>query len=106
MTSPHQAFTGWLAAVMVLVGGSAAAQDTRGTIRGVVVARVEPMSPGFDAAIERGHVILEVNRQPVQNANDYRRLTAGVRPGDILAIYVYKPELNQRILETVRVDAR
>jgi len=38
MTSPHQAFTGWLAAVMVLVGGSAAAQDTRGTIRGVVVA--------------------------------------------------------------------
>ncbi|OFW06325.1 MAG: hypothetical protein A3I61_06320 [Acidobacteria bacterium RIFCSPLOWO2_02_FULL_68_18] len=77
-----------------------------GGIRGVVVARVEPMSPGFDAAIERGHVILEVNRQPVQNANDYRRLTAGVRPGDILAIYVYKPELNQRILETVRVDAR
>ncbi|MBI3048312.1 MAG: trypsin-like peptidase domain-containing protein [Acidobacteria bacterium] len=75
-------------------------------IRGVFVSRVEPMSPGSDAAIERGHVILEINRQRVQNTGDYRRLTAGVRPGDILTMYVYKPELNQRILETVKIDAQ
>ncbi len=75
-------------------------------LRGALVARVEPMSPAFDAAIERGHVVLEINRQRVQNAEDYRRLTAGARPGDVLTMYVYKPELDQRTLETVKIDSR
>jgi S1-C subfamily serine protease len=39
----------------------------------VIVSRVEPMSPAFDADIERGHVLLEINRQPVQHD---RRLSA------------------------------
>jgi serine protease Do len=75
-------------------------------LRGALVARVEPMSPAFDAAIERGHVVLEINRQRVQNADDYRRLTAGIRPGDVLTMYVYKPEIDQRTLETVKIDPR
>ena len=74
--------------------------------RGVIVSRVEPMSPAFDADIERGHVLLEVNRQRVQNMDDYRRLTDSARPGDILTMYLYKPELNQRALETVKIDER
>jgi S1-C subfamily serine protease len=74
--------------------------------RGVVVSRVEPMSPAFDADIERGHVLLEINRQRIQNIDDYRRLTNQARPGDILTMYLYKPELNQRALETVKIDER
>ena len=74
--------------------------------RGVIVSRVEPMSPAFDADIERGHVLLEINRQRIQNIDDYRRLTDGARPGDILTMYLYKPELNQRALETVKIDDR
>jgi serine protease Do len=74
--------------------------------RGVIVSRVEPMSPGFDADIERGHIVLEINRQRVQTIDDYRRLTDAARPGDILTMYVYKPELNQRTLETVKIDER
>jgi serine protease Do len=73
-------------------------------IRGVIVSRVEPMSPAFDADIARGHVLLEVNRRAVQSIEDYRRLTDGARPGDILTLYLYKPELNQRALETVKID--
>ena len=72
--------------------------------RGVIVSRVEPMSPAFDADIERGHVLLEINRQRVHTIEDYRRLTDGARPGDILTLYLYKPELNQRALETVKID--
>lgn len=75
-------------------------------LQGALVARVEPMSPAFDAAIERGHVVLEINRQRVQDAEDYRRLTATARPGDILTMYVYKPELDQRTLETVKIEDR
>ena len=74
--------------------------------RGVVVSRVEPMSPAFDADIERGHVLLEINRQRIQGIEDYRRLTDNARPGDILTMYLYKPELNQRALETIKIDER
>ena len=71
---------------------------------GVIVSRVEPMSPAFDAAIERGHVLLEINRQPVRSVDDYRRLTSAARPGDILAVYLYKPEIEQRSLQTVKIE--
>src|SRR5688572_5120909 len=74
--------------------------------RGVVVSRVEPMSPAFDADIERGHVLLEINRQRIHSIEDYRRLTDRARPGDILTLYLFKPELNQRALETVKIDER
>jgi len=76
------------------------------TIQGVIVSRVEPMSPAFDADIARGHVLLEINRQAVQGIEDYRRLTDSARPGDVLTLYLYKPELNQRALETVKIDER
>jgi serine protease Do len=75
-------------------------------VEGVVVSRVEPMSPAFDADIQRGHVILEINRQRVRTIDDYQRLTAAARRGDILTIYMYKPELNQRALETIKIDER
>ena len=75
-------------------------------IEGVVVSRVEPMSPGFDAEIERGHVVLEVNRHPVRSIEEFRRLTNAARPGDVMAIYLYIPEIQQRRLSTVRLDDR
>lgn len=75
-------------------------------LEGVVVSRVEPMSPAFDADIDRGHVVLEVNRRPVRTIDDFRRLTAGARPGDVLAVYTYVPEIQQRQLRAVRIDER
>lgn len=72
--------------------------------RGVIVSRVEPMSPAFDAEIERGHVLLEINRHPVRSIDDYRRLTAAARAGDILTLYLYKPEIEQRALHTVKIE--
>jgi serine protease Do len=75
--------------------------------QGVIVSRVEPMSPAFDADIERGHVLLEINRRPVRSIDDYRRLTADARAGDILTLYLFKPEVGengQRALETVRIE--
>ena len=74
--------------------------------RGVVVSRVEPLSAAFDADIRRGHVLLEIDRQPVSTLGDYRRLTDGARSGDVLTMYVYKPEIDQRALETLVIDER
>jgi S1-C subfamily serine protease len=74
-------------------------------VHGVVVTRVEPMSPAFDADIERGVVVLEVNRRGVATVADFERATRGARPGDVLAFYLYSPEQDQRTLRAVRIDS-
>jgi Do/DeqQ family serine protease len=73
-------------------------------LQGVIVSRVEPMSPAFDAEIERGAVVLEINRRPVTSVIDYHRLTEGARAGDVLAFYLYVPDTG-RALRAVRIDA-
>ena len=73
-------------------------------MQGVVISRVEPMSPAFDAEVERGHVLLEINRHPVRSVDDYRRLTGNTKVGDILTLYVYKPENDSRALLTVKIE--
>jgi serine protease Do len=72
-------------------------------IEGVVVSRVEPMSPAFDAEIERGHILLEINRQSVRTVEDFRRLTANADSGDVLTLYLFKPE-SGRALHTLKID--
>jgi hypothetical protein len=48
---------------------------------------------------------MEINRQPVTSVDDFRRITRSTHSGDVLALYVYIPDLDQRVLRTVRVDA-
>jgi serine protease Do len=74
-------------------------------VRGVLVARVDPASPGADAAIERGYVIMEINRQRVSSVPEYHRIVEGARPDEVLVLYVYRPAFQQRQLVAVRVDA-
>jgi serine protease Do len=74
--------------------------------RGVLITRVEPLSVAYDAEVESGSVLLEINRQPIQSADDYRRLALQANPGDVLTLYLYSPELQQRQLKTVRVEGR
>jgi serine protease Do len=73
-------------------------------MQGVVISRVEPMSPAFDSEVERGHVLLEIDRHPVRSVDDYRRLTGNTKAGDILTLYVYKPENDTRALLTVKIE--
>jgi hypothetical protein len=51
-------------------------------------------------------VLLEINREHVDSTADYRRLARAAHPGDVLALYLYFPDLEQRKLVTVRVEAR
>lgn len=45
--------------------------------RGVVVVGVTPGSPADDAGLRRGDIVVEVNRQPVDNLNSYRKAIQG-----------------------------
>lgn len=75
-------------------------------VDGVVVTRVDPLSSAYDAGIQRDHVVMEINRRPIDSAEAYNRLARGVHPGDVLAVYVYVPATEQRSIRAVRVDAR
>jgi len=73
-------------------------------LQGVIVSKVESLSPAYDAALERDDVLLEINRQAVHSVSDYRRLIGQARPGDILTFYVYSRAAMQKVLRTVRLD--
>lgn len=74
-------------------------------ITGVVVTRVDPLSAGWDAGIQRDYVVMEINRRPVTSAGAYNRLARAAHPGDVLAVYVYMPGVDARAIRAVRVDA-
>ena len=80
--------------------------DLPSATRGVLITRVEPLSAAFDGGISRGTILLEINRQAIDSADDYRRISRAVRSGDVLTLFVYSPEIDQRQLKTVRVEDR
>src|SRR5262249_10076545 len=59
---------------------------------GVLITRIEPMSSAFDTGIDRGTVLLEINRRRVDSVAEFRRIARAARPGDILTLWVYSPE--------------
>jgi serine protease Do len=86
--------------------GNAHLYDFPPGMTGLQVERVEPLSVAFDAGIDRGSLILEINRQPVNSIAGFRRIVGAARPGDVLAFYLYEPELEQRAIRTVRTESR
>jgi len=80
--------------------------DIPAGMTGLLVQRVEPLSVAYDGGIERGSIILEINRQPVNSIAGFRRIVDAARPGEVLAVYLYEPELDQRAIRTVRTEPR
>lgn len=76
------------------------------TTRGVLITRVDPVSAASDAEVQRGTVLLEINRKPIVTVADYRRIVSAIQPGDVVTLYVFAPDLNQRQLKTIRLDTR
>ena len=56
------------------------------------------------ALLRRGFIIMEINKRPIANVAEYQHIVSAARPGDILALYVYDPTLNQRSLVAVTVE--
>ena len=79
--------------------------DIPSGMTGLLVQRVEPLSVAYDGGIERGSIILEINRQPVNSVAGFRRIVGAARAGDVLAFYLYEPELDQRAIRTVRTES-
>ena len=84
--------------------GNAHRYDVPAGIAGLLVQRVEPVSAAADAGLERGQVILHVNRRPVTTVAAFTQIVGQVRAGDPLAVLVYDPGLDQRVLRLLHAD--
>jgi S1-C subfamily serine protease len=84
--------------------GSAGRLEIPESVSGVIITRVDPTGAAFSAQLRRNLVITEINRRPVRSIDDYERIVAAARPGEVLAIYYYDPTVGQRALVTVTVE--
>jgi serine protease Do len=78
--------------------------ELRPGVRGVYVTNVEPLSNAAQAGFAEGDLILEVNRQPVTTVREYLRAMAGLSDGAVVVFLCYVPDLDQRVLRTVRIE--
>jgi serine protease Do len=88
------------------LGRAAEHKGLPGGSKGVAITRVEPLSAAYDSGVERGSILLEINRQPVQTVGDVTRIVGAASVGDILTLYVFVPDLGEHQLKTVRVEDR
>ncbi len=56
--------------------------------KGVIVTDVKQGSPADDWGINRGDVITEMNRQPINSEDDFRRLTSNLKSGQDVVFLV------------------
>jgi serine protease Do len=64
--------------------------------RGVVVSGVEEDSLAL-GVMKRGDVIIEINRKPVRNVSEYRKLAAKIKKGESVMLLVSRGGFNQYI---------
>ncbi len=60
-----------------------------GDLHGAVVEHVQPGSPADNAGLQRGDVIIEVDRKPVRNAEDVQNALAAVPKGQDALVLVW-----------------
>jgi serine protease Do len=59
---------------------------------GVVITAVEPGSPGDEAGLRRGDIILEIDRKPVRKLADYRKVIGETKKGRGILFLVRRGE--------------
>jgi serine protease Do len=60
-----------------------------GNIHGAVIEQVQPGSSADNAGLQRGDIILEVNRHKVQSAADVQQALSNVPKGEDALLLVY-----------------
>ena len=63
---------------------------------GVLVASVEPGSFADDIGLAKGDVIVELNRQPVGQPEDVKKIQSTLKPGDAVAFHIMRQAIGSR----------
>lgn len=70
---------------------------------GVIISDIDPLGPAAEMRWLPGHVIIEVNRQPVHNLEDFQKVTANLRDGTALVLRVIQPNQRESRLIALRI---
>lgn len=82
--------------------GSELTGEAVSTVRGVLVAEVDPLGPAA-GQLAIGNIIIEANRQPIRNLEDFQRVTAALRQGSALVLRIVAGSQQDRRLIALRV---
>jgi serine protease Do len=74
------------------------------TVKGVQIIDVDTAGPSRQARLRRGHIVLEINRQKVTSLIDFQRLVSALKPGAVVAVYVFDPLTDERAIHSVTLD--
>jgi len=66
--------------------------------RGVMVQKVAPGSPAFQAGVRSGDVILQIDRKNVKNVADFRKKVANLPTGRMIPVLVHRQGADQFIV--------
>lgn len=65
---------------------------------GVVVTEVDPLGVAA-SQLSTGNIIIEANRQPIRNLEDFQRVTAALQQGSVLVLrIVFGPQQDRRLV--------
>ena len=67
----------------------------------VLVATIDPLGPAADTGLTAGQLIFEANRQPIRKLEDFNRVVANLREGNVLILRVSAPQ--QRLIRLVAI---
>jgi serine protease Do len=73
---------------------------------GVLIVDVDAAGPARLARIRPGQVLLEIDRQRVTSAAEYRTAVAALRPGSTVALFVYDQLSDQRAIYAIVLDSQ
>ncbi len=73
-------------------------------ITGVLISDLDATGEGRSARLRRGEVVMEVNRHPVLTAGAFASATSGLKSGDPVALLIYDPITDQRLIVTIVIE--
>ncbi|MEO7191042.1 MAG: trypsin-like peptidase domain-containing protein [Vicinamibacterales bacterium] len=76
------------------------------SVQGVLVTEVDPAGPARLAQVRTNHVILELNRQRVRSAAEFRGVAGGLKAGEAAALLIFDRSTRQRVIYTVVSDSQ
>ncbi len=70
---------------------------------GVIVSEIDPLGPAGEMRWLSGSLIVEANRQPVRNLEDFHKITANLRSGSALVLRVLDQAQRETRLVALRI---
>jgi len=71
-------------------------------VKGVVVDEVESASPGDNAEIQAGDVIMKIGSRLITNVEEFNSVTAALKPGDSVAVIIQRGNFSR--IKTLRLE--